>query len=825
MVRREPNNQYDRNAIRINNVQGDQIGHIPKTLAAKLAPYLDSRKIVIEAILSGEKGYYDCPIYLKIYGPGEPETRAALERELSSDRVPIKKQGIATPKVTKKQLEAPVPPPQKRTGYTGSSQPSGSQSDPIIVGPTPELGLQHFVANSEQFNPRDVEKLVEEWGLGEKALEDMPKADQPSKLKSTLLPYQLQGLAWMLSKENPTLPAYGTKEIVQLWKRHDSRRNLFTNVATNFSTATPPALARGGILADDMGLGKTLQVISLILEGHPGTTLIIAPVSVMSNWAQQMERHIKEEHALKVLTYHGSGLKRMASKDFEAYDVVITTYGKLTSELFPKGAKHAKAVPSDDGIYSMKWARVVLDEGHIIRNATTKAAVAATSLMSTTRWVLTGTPIVNTIKDLYSMLKYLGITGGLERMEIFNAILTRPLAIGSENAEKILQSIMKTMCLRRKKDMKFVDLKLPEKSEYIHRIAFRNDEKEKYDILEYVNHFLNSLCTLLTTFRAEAKGLARTYKEGKQVKGINAYRHFLEILLRLRQLCCHWKLCGDRVSDMLALLETDETVALTEENRAALQMLLQLSIDNQEECSICLEELHNPVITACKHAFGQECIERTIELQHKCPMCRAELADKNCLVHAKVEESIGEDPDIDVDTKSSKTEALMSILKASRKDPKSKVVIFSQWTSFLNIIQNQLDEASMKYTRIDGSMTATQRDSSMFSLENDPDCRIMLASLAVCSVGLNLVAADTVILADSWWAPAIEDQAVDRVHRLGQTRPCTVWRLVVEGSVEERVLDIQAEKRKLVGKAFRETTKGGREKTTRMGDILKLLDV
>ncbi|EHK98714.1 putative SWI/SNF-related matrix-associated actin-dependent regulator of chromatin subfamily A member 3-like 1 [Glarea lozoyensis 74030] len=793
MVRREPNNQYDRNAIRINNVQGDQIGHIPKTLASKLAPYLDSRKIVLEAILSGEKGFYDCPIYIKVYGPGEPETRAALERELGADRVPIKKQGIATPKVTKKQQEAPVPPPQKRTGYTGSSQPSSSQPELPVVGPPgpkPELGLQHFVANSEQFNPRDVEKLVEEWGLGEKALEDMPKAAQPSKLKATLLPYQLQGLHWMLDKENPSAPSPDKKDIVQLWKRHDTRRDLFTNVATNFSIANIPRLARGGILADDMGLGKTLQVISLILEGEPGTTLIIAPVSVMSNWAQQMERHIQEEHALKVLTYHGTGIKNMSPNDFAAYDVVITTYGKLTSELFPRGVKEAKAVPSKTGIYSMEWARVVLDEGHIIRNATTKAAVAATSLLSKTRWVLTGTPIVNTIKDLYSMLKFLGISGGLERMEIFNAILTRPLAVGDENAEKILQSIMKTMCLRRKKDMKFIDLRLPEKSE------------------------------------AEAKGLARTYKEGKQIKGANAYRHFLEILLRLRQLCCHWKLCGDRVSEMLALLDNDDAVALTEENKTALQLLLQLSIDNHDECSICLEELHNPVITACKHAFGQECIERTIELQHKCPMCRTELPDKECLVHAKVDEPPTiEDADIDTDTKSSKTEALMSVLKASRKDPNSKVVIFSQWTSFLNIIQKQLDEASMTYTRIDGSMSATQRDSAMTALEKDPKCRIMLASLAVCSVGLNLVAADTVILADSWWAPAIEDQAVDRVHRLGQTRPCTVWRLVVEGSVEERVLDIQAEKRKLVGKAFRETAKGGKEKTTRMGDILKLLDI
>ncbi len=196
------------------------------------------------------------------------------------------------------------------------------------------------------------------------------------------------------------------------------------------------------------------------------------------------------------------------------------------------------------------------------------------------------------------------------------------------------------------------------------------------------------------------------------------YRHVLEVLLRMRQVCNHWKLCGTRVTDLLALLENDEVVVLTKENRAALQALLQLSIDSQDECSICLDELHNPVITACKHVFGQECIERTIDLQKKCPMCRAELVDKDCLIHPAAETKTEEE--IDIETKSSKTEALMKILAASRRDPKSKVVIFSQWTSFLNIVQHRLADAGMKYTRIDGTMSTPLRDAAMSALESDP---------------------------------------------------------------------------------------------------------
>src|SRR5277367_6718529 len=139
--------------------------------------------------------------------------------------------------------------------------------------------------------------------------------------------------------------------------------------------------------------------------------------------------------------------------------------------------------------------------------------------------------------------------------------------------------------------------------------------------------------------------MVRKFEAGKSKKGLDAYRHILEILLRLRQVCCHWKLCGSRVTDLLALLETDGAVELNKANIVALQALLQLSIDNHDECPICLEELHNPVITSCKHVYGRECIERTIGLQHKCPMCRAELADTSCLVSPAVEENVVEDED------------------------------------------------------------------------------------------------------------------------------------------------------------------------------------
>jgi SWI/SNF-related matrix-associated actin-dependent regulator of chromatin subfamily A3 len=272
------------------------------------------------------------------------------------------------------------------------------------------------------------------------------------------------------------------------------------------------------------------------------------------------------------------------------------------------------------------------------------------------------------------------------------------------------------------------------------------------------------------------------------------------------------------------LLDEQGVVPLNDENRALLQQALQLVIESQEECPVCMDPLTDPVITHCKHFFCRACISKVIEIQHKCPMCRAELSEDKLVEPAPEHSAKKEEEGLDPETKSSKTEALLKILQATLKNEGSKIIIFSQWTSFLTVIQRQLDEARYTYTRIDGSMNTAQRDAAIRALDHDPATRIMLASLSVCSVGLNLVSADTVVLADSWWAPAIEDQAVDRVHRLGQTRPTTVWRLVMEGTVEERVLDIQAEKRELVNKAFQEKQgKQKKTKETRMADILKLL--
>ncbi|KAG5959526.1 hypothetical protein E4U58_004958 [Claviceps cyperi] len=781
LCHRESENQYDRNAIRVDNVMSQQIGHLPRQIVQKLAKYVDSGDLVIEASLSGYKGTFDCPVKLALFGPSSSIDRARIEKSLKIDKI------VTATELKRTRIEAE----SKRTtmGSTAGRTTHGFGS----AGPhEPEVSLEDILKDSESIDLRGEGDAIKPFAMDEKYLSEMPMAEQPIAVKATLLPYQLQGLAWMTLKESPVLPTKELANVVQLWKQ-DPKDNYW-NAATNYVSKAPPELFSGGILADDMGLGKTLQIISLIMAGGPGTTLIVAPVSVMSNWKQQIERHVKAEFLPSVFIYHGD--KKATDKELMNYNVVITSYGKLARE---KDAKVPQALLSK----KIQWRRIVLDEGHIIRNANTKLASAACAITAKSRWVLTGTPIVNSVKDLQSMVKFLHITGGIEQPEIFNTKVTRKLALGDPSAEAILQALMQDICLRRKKDMKFVDLKLPPKKEFLHRVTFHPEEKRKYDGL-----------------LAEARGALANY-QATTVARKGQFQGVLEQLLRLRQTCNHWMLCKDRIDELMKTLEGQDVVTFNEENTKLLRQALRLYIENQEDCAICYEVPTGPVITNCKHVFCRACITRAVEIQHKCPLCRNQLTQE-CFLEPAPETVF--DEKFDTTTQSSKTQAAMQIIQATLSNPGSKIVIFSQWTSFLNIVQNELDSAKIQYCRVDGSMNADKRDRAIRALDTDPETRIMLASLAVCSVGLNLVSADTVILLDSWWAPAIEDQAIDRVHRLGQTRETTVWRLIVEGTVEERVLDIQQEKRKLVTKAFQEKEKRGKgAKETRMGDIAKLL--
>ncbi|KAI2626244.1 hypothetical protein GGS21DRAFT_280014 [Xylaria nigripes] len=810
---REPGNIYDSNAVRVNNIMGRQVGHLPRNLVSKLAPYIDRGDILLDGVLNGHKGPFDCPIRLYLYGPSDSRNRLEVEAKLKADKL-LKATEL---KQTRQEAEAQravargLKDVAPALGLGSSGQASQSR--------------RQVLEESEVVDFRADPGALDVLNMDETMLSALPQAAQPENIKSDLLLHQLQGLAWMEMKENPQLPSPESNAVVQLWKR--VAKGNFQNLASGHVTQQRPHLLSGGILTDEMGLGKTLQMISLIMRDGfgSGPTLIVAPTGVLSNWEQQFAEHVKADHMPRVLRYHGSSKFHQFKKaDILQYDVVITSYGMLASQF---GSANWTA------LFSVNWRRVVLDEGHIIRNPNTRNSKAACKLEAKSRWILSGTPFVNNTTDFWSAILFLKISGGIQEKNIFNVKIARPLEgiikdkdsqarikIRGE-AQSLFQALVQDLCLRRKKDMAFINLRMPEKTEYVHRIRFTQLEQLRYETM------LAEARDVLQQFLSRSYGgrnKKRTHDSNQKGEHNVKFANVMETLLRLRQMCDHWSLTGSRVKDILGKLDKEDLVELTPENILILLDALTEAILVSEECPICYDPIqaHNPVITACKHRFGRNCIVNALKRQNRCPMCRQDVTEKELLEPrvASTDEPVG--ADVDSDRRSSKTDQLELLVEKHLQDPQSKVVIFSQWTSFLNIIEVVLKEKNISCVRLEGKMDIKHRDEAVKKLNEDPQTRVMLASLHAAGVGVNLTAADTIILTDCWWAPAIEDQAVDRVHRIGQTRPVTVHRLLMEGSVEYRVLDVQSEKRKLVALAFQDEDYM-RKQEGAVGDIQRLL--
>ncbi|KAL1197707.1 Helicase-like transcription factor CHR27 [Cardamine amara subsp. amara] len=164
----------------------------------------------------------------------------------------------------------------------------------------------------------------------------------------------------------------------------------------------------------------------------------------------------------------------------------------------------------------------------------------------------------------------------------------------------------------------------------------------------------------------------------------------------------------------------------------------------------------------------------------------------------------------------------MSLHSASPSQGPIKTIVFSQWTGMLNLVEQCFDENDIEFRRLDGTMSLAARDRAVKEFSNDPDVEVMLMSLKAGNLGLNMVAACHVILLDLWWNPTTEDQAIDRAHRIGQTRPVTVTRITIKDTIEDKILTLQEEKRKMAASAFGEDH-GGSSATRLTVDDLKYL--
>lgn len=234
------------------------------------------------------------------------------------------------------------------------------------------------------------------------------------------------------------------------------------------------------------------------------------------------------------------------------------------------------------------------------------------------------------------------------------------------------------------------------------------------------------------------------------------------------------------------------------------KMLSVLQEGEDFDCPICICPPTNAVITCCAHIFCHSCILKTIRRSKaSCPLCRHPLTDSDLFqAPPKLSET---DNAPGSSSFSSKVAVLLQRLSASRdQSPMTKSVIFSQFRKMLLLLEEPLKAAGFKILRLDGSMNAKKRAKVIkeFEVPAPEGATILLASLKASGAGINLVAASRVYLLEPWWNPAIEEQAMDRVHRIGQTEDVKIVRMIARNTVEERISDLQEQKKLLARKAF-----------------------
>lgn len=419
----------------------------------------------------------------------------------------------------------------------------------------------------------------------------------------------------------------------------------------------------GAVLADEMGLGKTVQSLALISSiggSSSAPTLILCPTSMIRTWEREAARFVPDR---SVLVLHGPGRAKLLEQILQN-DIVITSYGSLVRDI--------------DSYADIQFRLVIADEASFLRNPRTKTTKAAGKLDATSRIALTGTPIENSIQDLWSIMNFTN-PGYLGRRDDFVA---RHSAAGGDSASR-LKTRLNPYLLRRTKSEVASDL--PAKLE---RVIY---------------------CELSAKQRAVYEQLLRKSREN--FKTISAGQNWqssrlevLTVLLRLRQACCDLRLLGGE---------------------------------------------------------GASAADS------------AKLAAFDTLV----------------------SEALAG---------GHRILVFSQFVSMLKLLREQLDAAGHRYAYLDGSTPADQRASQVEAFQAGGELPIFLISLKAGGYGLTLTEADTVIHFDPWWNPAVEAQATDRAHRIGQTNPVTAYKLITSGTVEEKILRLQERKRDLVASALDE---------------------
>lgn len=565
-----------------------------------------------------------------------------------------------------------------------------------------------------------------------------------------------------------------------------------------------------GILGDEMGLGKTLQCISFLAHlwevGTQGPFLIVTPLSTLPNWMSELERFAP---SIPAVMYHGDKKHRehLRKHKFKkglvkgTFPIAVTTY-----EIAMNDSKYLQNIP---------WKFIIVDEGHRLKNLDCKLIRELKTYRSANRLLLTGTPLQNNLSELYSLLNFImpdvfSDKSGFE--ELFSAAIEftdASQADGEEssfkneiNATKVelvnqLHGILKPFLLRRVK--KEVNLNLPPKREYIIYAPLTDLQKRLYYAASKEGSvgLRNEIINLLEST------MGSNYLKERDIK-IKELKENASKLAKKRKRRADYAEVSDE-----SFFQSLEDEANDDEK----------SESEDDEYTITRREIF-------KVLNSQNLRNRAMQLRKIC--------DHPYLFDLDYTEDFSDEEIDEIPTKKVKSNSgsyqlsLPRIVNVSGKMlllerllPKlfkdgHKVLIFSQMTKMLDIIALWCEKyKNWDYGRIDGNVSMDIRNEEIQKFNTEADVKLFLLSSRAGGLGINLTAADTVIIFDSDWNPQCDLQAQDRVHRMGQTKPCLVYRFATENTIEQRILDKAEKKRKLEKLVIhKELFKGTKEEYT-----------
>ncbi|KAG8498721.1 hypothetical protein CXB51_005049 [Gossypium anomalum] len=489
----------------------------------------------------------------------------------------------------------------------------------------------------------------------------------------------------------------------------------------------------GAILADEMGLGKTIQAITYLtllkhLKNDPGPHLIVCPASLLENWERELKKWCP---SFSVLQYHGAGRASYSKELSYLSKAGLPPPFNVLLVCYSLFERHSVQQKDDRKILKRwKWSCVLMDEAHALKD---KNSYRWKNLMSVARnakqrLMLTGTPLQNDLHELWSLLEFM-----MPDLFVTEDVDLKKL-LNAEDRELIgrMKSILGPFILRR--------LKSDVMQQLVPKI-----QRVEYVIME--KHQENAYREAIEEYRTISRArIAKLSEPGlNNIIGIIPRRQISNYFVQFRKIANH-PLLVRRIYD-------DDDVG---------RFAKRLHSIGVFECTLdrVVEELKN---------YSDFSIHQLL-LRYGITGGKGTLSDEHVMLSAKCQ-------------------ALAELLPSLKRSG-HRVLIFSQWTSMLDILEWTLDVIGVSYRRLDGSTQVTDRQTIVDDFNNDTSIFACLLSTRAGGQGLNLTGADTVVIHDMDFNPQIDRQAEDRCHRIGQTRPVTIYRLVTKGTVDENVYEI-----------------------------------